>query len=114
MPDDMDLFSAAVRYPNRAGFKEKGGTSQEAAAAIEAKGRAATLRAKVLGAFELGWQGTADELAFNLGESILSIRPRVTELHKQGRLERSGVRHVNESGAYAHVWRLTTATRRAG
>lgn len=107
---EPDLFS----YPNRAGYKEKGGTSQEAAKAIEAKGRASKLRAAVLGAFELGWQGTADELAHRLGESVLSIRPRVAELHKQGRIERSGVRHVNDSGAYAHCWRLSTVTRRAG
>lgn len=110
-----DLFSAA-RYPHRAGFKEKGGTSQDAAEAIEAKGRAHRLRDAVLGAFELGWTGTADELADRLNESVLAVRPRVSELHKQGWLERSGSRHRNQSGASAHVWQLnpTRATRRAG
>lgn len=93
-------------YPQRAGFKEST-TSRDAATKIEATGRAAKLRAVVIGAFELGFQGTADELAANVGESVLAIRPRVSELHKQGRLEPTGERRSNSSGASAHVWRLT-------
>lgn len=112
--EQPDLWTAA-KYPRRAGYKEKGGTSQEAAAKIESKGRAAALRAAVLGAFELGWQGTADELAFRLGESVLSIRPRVSELHKQGLLIHTGQRHKNQSGSSAHCWRLNpVGHRRAG
>lgn len=108
---EPDLFS---RYPNRAGFKEPT-TSKDAADRLEAKGRASKLRAAVLGAFELGWTGTADELAHRLGESILSIRPRVSELHRQGLIVRTGIRHRNDSGASAHVWQLNpVATRRAG
>jgi len=103
MTDQPDLWT---RYPRRAGFKE-GTTSRDAALRIERRGRAAALRAAVLGAFELGWSGTADELAYRLGESVLSIRPRVTELHKQGKLEPTGERHRNESGASAHCWRVT-------
>lgn len=112
MTDQPTLFDGP-RYPNRAGFKEPG-TSKEAADAIEAKGRAATLRAACRGAFELGWEGTADELADRLGESILAIRPRVSELHRQGIVERSGLRHVNQSGSFASCWRLTVGQRRAG
>ena len=110
----LDLWqSASGHYPTKAGWKEPT-TSAEAAARIEAKGRAAKLRHAVRGAFELGWEGTADELASRLGESVLSIRPRVSELHRQGVIERSGTRHTNSSGASAHCWRLTIATRRAG
>ena len=112
MTDQPDLWSVS-RYPHRAGAKERT-TSLEAAHRIEAKGRAKRLRDAVLGAFELGWEGTADELAFRLNESVLAVRPRVSELHKQGRLEHSGTRHKNASGASAHVWRLTVGQRRAG
>jgi len=93
------------RYPHRAGAKERT-TSLEAAHRIEAKGRAQRLRDAVLGAFELGWEGTADELAVRLGEDKLAIRPRVSELHRQGWLEHTGRRKKNASGASAHVWRL--------
>jgi hypothetical protein len=102
---DLWTLDTGPSYPRRAGAKAAG-TSREAADRIEAKGRAATLRSAVLGAFELGWQGTADELAFRLGESVLSVRPRVTELGKQGLLEQTGERHRNQSGASASVWRL--------
>lgn len=113
MTDQPDLWTAA-KYPRRAGFKEAT-TSKAAADRIEAKGRARKLRDAVLGAFELGWQGTADELADRLNESVLAIRPRVSELHKQGWLEHAGTRHRNASGASAHVWRLNPIRqRRAG
>lgn len=112
IPPLPDLFATALAYPRRAGFKEPT-TSKEAADRMERRGRAASLRAAVLGAFELGFTGTADELAFRLGQSVLAIRPRVTELHKQGLLEPTGERHRNESGASAHVWQLV-AQRRAG
>lgn len=111
MTDQPDLWTAP-RYPRRAGFKERT-TSRDAAQRIEGRGRARGLRRAVLGAFELGWTGTADELAANMGESILTIRPRVTELHKQGQLETTGERRRNASGASAHVWKLS-GQRRAG
>jgi len=100
-------------YPFRAGSKEST-TSREAAVAIEAKGRAKTLRGRVLAWFQQGNEGTADACAALLGEDILAIRPRVTELHKQGWLEHTGQRRKNASGASAHVWRITTARARAG
>lgn len=106
MSGEPDLWT----YPHRAGFKEPT-TSRDAAQRIERKGRAATLRDAVLGAFELGWTGTADELAHRMGESPLAIRPRVTELYKQGKLEPTGERHRNESGASAHCWRLSPMRR---
>lgn len=48
---------------------------------------------------------TADETAERLGLSLLSIRPRVTELKRLGEIEDSGVRRKNTSGRYATVWR---------
>jgi predicted ArsR family transcriptional regulator len=108
MPNDLPLFA----YPYRAGSKEPT-TSREAAERIEAKGKAGRLRAAVLAWF-VSHQGTADECAESLGQSVLSIRPRVAELHRQGLLERTGLRHRNESGASAHVWRRTLNVAKAG
>ena len=81
---------SARRYPDRAGFKESG-TSRDAANAIEGSGRAANLRIAVLG-FYARQSGTADECAEALGESILSIRPRCSELFNQGKLYKTGER----------------------
>jgi predicted HTH transcriptional regulator len=49
---------------------------------------------------------TADEVAENMGKSILSIRPRIAELSKLGSIEDSGQRRTNESGKVATVWRV--------
>jgi hypothetical protein len=100
------LWDGAIeRYPYRAGAKERT-TSKDAADQLESSGRAGTLRAQVLAWFASGQSGTADECAAALNETVLSIRPRVTELFRQGSIERTGVRRVNASGSSAHVWRL--------
>lgn len=112
--DYPDLFQDAAHYPNRAGAKEPT-TSRDAASRMDAGGRERKLRQRCLDAFRSGWQGTADELAAELGKSVLSIRPRVAQLHALGEIERTGIRHTNVSGAPAHVWRLAkTVTARAG
>lgn len=94
----MDLFTYQPRYPQSPGYKG-GETSLAAARSIDAN----TLRAKVL--TELGKSpGTADEIAGRLGLSILSIRPRCSELAALGKIEDSGIRHLNSSGRSAVVW----------
>ena len=95
-------------YPNRAGYKAAG-TSHDAANAIEGKGRAATLRAAVL-AFYATHAGTADECAAALGESILSIRPRCSELLAKGRLYRTGERRKSSEGCGQNVLALAPET----
>lgn len=94
-----------TRYPDRAGFKAAG-TSQDAANAIEGSGRAATLRAAVLRWFATN-TGTSDECAAGLGESILSIRPRCSELLTKGRLYRTGDRRKSSEGASQAVLALS-------
>ena len=94
-----------MQYPNVAGCKERGGTSQGAAAAIESSGRAASLRAKVLTLYLNGMELTADECAERLGESILAIRPRVSELHKAHSIEKTDKRRVNKTGSSCRVFR---------
>ncbi len=103
----VDLFSyEPPSYPHTAGFKEPS-TSREAAIAIESTGKAARLRGMVLSWYQDGNTGTADECAHALGEDILSIRPRVAELHKAGRLDQTGERRRADGGRYAHVWRVS-------
>jgi hypothetical protein len=91
-------------YPDVPGFKVAG-PSQDAAEKIT--GRAAQLRASVLTVFRNCYpQGrTADEVAEAMDLSILSVRPRVSELHRAGSLADTGARRKNASGMTATVWR---------
>ena len=54
---------------------------------------------------------TADEVAELLGESVLSVRPRVSELKAQGRVEATTKRRCNVSGKTAVVWRAVDVWR---
>jgi predicted ArsR family transcriptional regulator len=93
-----------VNYPYAPGFKtEQPETSNQAATAV--RSRAETLRELVREKFRLG-SATADEIAAKLNESVITIRPRVSELHKQGVLKDTGFRRKNESGHSAVVWQL--------
>jgi DNA-binding MarR family transcriptional regulator len=96
-----DLFS----YPASPGYREPT-TSRDAAHAMH--GSAKILRDRVLAAFKRE-EGTSDEIADRLGESILSVRPRVTELSRMNLIERTGERRHNASGMSAHVWRAKGA-----
>ncbi|MGM4992685.1 hypothetical protein [Tardiphaga sp. 841_E9_N1_2] len=94
----------ADEYPDAPGFKAHG-PSEEAADKIAAS--ASIVRAKVLAVFEAAHpQGrTADEVAHDLHLSILTVRPRVSELHRDGELEKTPERGKNDSGMSATVWR---------
>jgi predicted ArsR family transcriptional regulator len=48
---------------------------------------------------------TADEIAAALGESVLAVRPRVSELFHDGLIGKTGERRRNHSGLSAYVWR---------
>lgn len=73
--------------------------------AIESKGRADTLREAVKAFFAGGGTGTADEVAGVLGEPILAIRPRCSELRKLGLITETGERRKSDGGRPSHVWR---------
>lgn len=94
-------------YPNTPGFKTIG-TSETAACTMERGGKAATLRDTVLSLLKepphIMHGLTADEGAEILGESILSIRPRFSELSALGQIVDSGIRRRNASGRSAVVW----------
>ena len=95
----------AGRYPDAPGWKEPD-TSRKAADSTAR--RAALLRERCLRALrDAGAAGlTADEAAERLGESILSVRPRFTELLRTGRIADTGKRRRNASGRQAKVWGL--------
>jgi predicted ArsR family transcriptional regulator len=88
-----------LTYPNDPGFKESS-TSKEAALSMSRE--SSRLRILVLGA--LYRPMTADECADTIGMSVLSIRPRFTELHRDGAIEETGELRHNRSGRRAKVW----------
>lgn len=91
-----DLF-----YPHAPGAQDRD-TSRDAADAIAE--RVPQLRGRALAVLERSNGLTADEVAGRLGLSILSIRPRITELSRLGKVRDSGVRRKNASGRPAIVW----------
>lgn len=102
-----DLF----RYPDAPGAQDRD-TSRAAAEAIQPT--AATLRAKALAIVERSNGLTADEVAGRLGLSILSIRPRLTELARLHKVRDSGSRRRNQSGRQAIVWAPVNPARLKG
>lgn len=94
-------FGLDEKYPHTPGWK-KVGTSSEAAHAVKSK--AATLREKVLRVLSFAAL-TADEVAQRIDESVLSVRPRLSELSARGMIEETGQRRRNASGKMAAVWR---------
>ena len=96
-------------YPDSPGFKAHG-PSEEAADKIA--GRAAVLRQQILAHFQDCYpEGrTADEVATEMNLSVLSVRPRVSELHRNGDLRDTAARRKNDSGMTATVWSFNPPT----
>lgn len=91
-----------MTYPLSPGWSRPG-TSQ--VAAMQMTGRAFTLREGVLLILDLV-PSTADECAEFMGRTVLSIRPRLTELEHMGHIRDTGRRRKNISGRYAIVWEV--------
>lgn len=91
------------RYPDSPGFTDDT-TSLAAAKAIEPT--AQTLRDDALARLRVK-PSTADEVAGYLCQSVLSIRPRITELKRLGLVKETGERGPNASGRMAHVYAAT-------
>lgn len=105
----MDLFDyvppPVTKYPETPGFKERKGTSQEAAQKIAARAR--NLSDEVLTLLTDIWPRgmTADEVAEAIGASILAVRPRFSELKSINKIVKTTVRRPNKSsGVNAVVW----------
>jgi hypothetical protein len=100
-----DLFDRSS-YPAAPGFKGAVETGKDAAAAIAPS--ASRLRDLCVAEFSNFRSGlTADEVADMLRMSVLAIRPRVSELRREGRIKDAGVRRPNASGRSAAVWVLS-------
>lgn len=92
---------APKRYPEVPGARRRD-TSIAAAKSVEPT--VTDRRAAVL-AVITAKPSTADEVARALGWTVLSARPRATELAKLGKIEDSGQRRKTDSGSNAIVWR---------
>jgi hypothetical protein len=94
-------------YPLHPGHKAESSRSSGDLIAPHAK----TVRRAALAAFVAAYPSgmTADELAGRLGESILTTRPRVSELHAAGLIQPTPQRRQNDSGHTATVWIATRA-----
>ena len=98
-----DLFDQPLRYPDHPGSKGDLETSKEAADAIAPECNQLQEMCRVA----IMWgHGTADEVAAAVGRSILSIRPRISELRAKGLIEPTTERRRNASGKSAVVWRV--------
>jgi hypothetical protein len=106
--DDLFKWTPPATYPEAPGFKEET-TSKEAARKI--KPRAEIVRSRAFAAIAAAAEGlTPDQAADIIDESVLTVRPRVTELSKQGLIYRTGVRRKNASGMTAAVWKAKEST----
>ncbi|MDB5733191.1 MAG: hypothetical protein JWQ03_3086 [Variovorax sp.] len=92
-----DLFA----YPDHPGAKAR---DTAFAAAEDAAPRAPRLRARAFAIIAKSNGLTADQVAARMGASILSIRPRITELTRLGLIRDCGERRLNASGKKAIVW----------
>lgn len=96
---DPDLFAG---YPNAPGWKARD-TSRAAAEAI--KPRAMSLRARVYESLRQA-PGTPEDVAERLGEPVMNIRPRCSELSARGMIEETQQRGPAMGGRRAIVWRV--------
>lgn len=110
--NDLFDWTPPPGYPNRPGWKEPT-TSRDAAEKVAPAAK--TLRDQVLAAFRNAWPAghTADEIAALLGKSVLSVRPRLSELRKAKEIvpamagpfpSAKPMHRKNESGLDAIVW----------
>lgn len=86
-----------------------GKTDTSAEAAEKIKPDAPTLREKVYALVALK-PLTSDEIATMMGEDILSIRPRLSELREKGLIGDSGLRRPNIKGNRQIVYCLRPVT----
>lgn len=91
-------------YPHAPGYRRRA-TSKAAADAIAP--RAVKLRDLVFAEIKKR-DGTADEIAKRLRQTVLATRPRCTELAKLGLITDAGIRRSNVSGRSAIVWTAAT------
>jgi hypothetical protein len=104
----LDLFGyePPPAYPTFPGSKSAGPSSE---AARKIAGHASKVRAAALKEYRAAYpKGLgADQVAKLLGESVLCVRPRISELKAAGLLELTPERRQNDTGMSAGVLRIT-------
>lgn len=89
-------------YPAMPGSK---GTGTSALAAQAMSGSAAIIRDRCMAILRDSSDGlTADEVAARLGASVLTVRPRISELKRLGSIVDTKRRRRNASGNTAAIW----------
>ena len=88
-------------YPNQPGFKRRQ-TAKAAAEAIAPK--ETTIRERVLAALKAK-PGTPEQIASRIGETVMNVRPRCSQLAALGLIEDSGDRGTAMGGRRAIVWK---------
>lgn len=102
--EDAPARPAPVKYPDKPGFKG-GATSRDAAEGIAPK--AANLRDRVLECLRRKAM-TPEEVARELKEDILNVRPRFSQLSAKSLIENTGQRRKARGGRMAAVWKAVT------
>jgi hypothetical protein len=99
-------------YPATPGAKDRSPHSPSIEAAAKTGPRAAHLRTLALHQLNQYPDGlTADECAEKMGASVLAVRPRFSELYRDGLIAKTGRRRLNGSGMSATVWRAVQEAR---
>ena len=93
-----------MTYPNSPGWKATD-ASKDAARNIRSHAKTVRDRVHTFQKDRRPAAFSADQIADQLGESILTIRPRVSELNRAGEIEAVTERRKNASGMSAHCWR---------
>lgn len=113
LPFQLADGGATASHPSSPGFRARGfpdpSPSQDPAIAMVERGP--TLRSWIVRrmAGTIGtW--TPDEMARELGLSVLAVRPRYSELHQTGRIERTEERRPSGNGHAQCVHRLAQRT----
>lgn len=96
---------SALTYPHTPGHRGVD-TSIEACPAPR---KARATRERIMAQLTATGPSSPDKMAELLGESILSIRPRFSELLALGRIEDTGDRDRNVSGKSCKIWRAKHA-----
>lgn len=94
-----------MKYPESPGYKVATDPETSREAAQEMHEKAGILREQAERILSTFVDCTADEAAKFLGVSPFAMRPRFSELVKQGKAEDSGLRRKNDSGKSAVAWR---------
>lgn len=87
---------------NGVGYKADGPARDAAEAQVH---RVEEIRAMILDVLRASVTPlSADEIAKEIGVDFMSVRPRVSELHKMGRVRDSGQRRHSRTGRSATGW----------